>query len=121
MFRALFGSPVAGYRRNLANDKTLNIRTTRFAVGGIRAVVSDLRIGQYDNLASVGRIGEDFLVTRNRRVEYHFSSTLFRRPYADSLEDRSVLQGENCCFQLNPFPVLPILNAGNAFVQQPHG
>ena len=50
-----------------------------------------------------------------------FPSALRTPLTVESLEDRSVLQGENCFFQLNPFPVLPILNAGNAFVQYPGG
>ena len=100
MLCALFRTPVTGDGRNLTNDKPFDVGPVRFVVGYVCAVVSDLGISQSDNLAGIGRISENFLISRNRRIENHFPGALFRCTNADSLEDCSVFQGENCLFQL---------------------
>ena len=70
-----------------------------FLVVRIRAVVADLRIRENDDLAGVGRIGEDLLVAGDGGVEDNFAQAIFWRTKALALEDRPVLQGEDCRIQ----------------------
>jgi hypothetical protein len=54
----LVGSPVAGDAREFANDETFDVRLRGFVIGGAGAVIADLRVGENDDLAGVGGIGE---------------------------------------------------------------
>jgi hypothetical protein len=51
-------------------------------------------------LTAVGRIGEDFLIAGDSGIENDFAGALDGRTNAGTLEDRSVLQGENCLLQI---------------------
>ena len=44
-----------------------------FVVVDAGAVIADLRIGEDDDLAGIGGIGEDFLVAGQRGMEDHFA------------------------------------------------
>ena len=47
---------------NSRDDQPFDIGTGGFIVFGVGAVVADLRVGQDDDLARVGRIGKNFLI-----------------------------------------------------------
>ena len=51
-------------------------------------------MGKGDNLAGVGGIGEDFLITGDGGVEHHFADTLAHGTNALPLENRAVSQRE---------------------------
>ena len=70
-----------------------------FAVGLIGTVVADLRVGKDDDLAAIGRIGENFLIAGNGGIKDNLARALDGRTKTDSLEDCTVLQGENCLLQ----------------------
>ncbi len=61
--RGLGGAPVRGHLRKLAHDQTLDVGSLRLLVVDVGADVSDVRIGQADNLPGIAGIAEDFLVT----------------------------------------------------------
>ena len=69
----LGSAPVARLWRVVFDDETVHERLARFYVLGIHSDVADLRIGHGDELAFVGRIGKDLLVTGHARVEYDFT------------------------------------------------
>ena len=99
-------------RGKLAHHQTLDVRARGFVVGGVGAVVPDLRIGQDDDLAGIGRIGEDFLVAGDGGIEDDFAGSFGGRTKTPALEDGSVFQGEDCRWQLDCPPrdwIKPIL------------
>jgi hypothetical protein len=99
-FGTLVGTPVARDRRNLAHHKPFDVGASGFRIGGVRTIIADLRIGEGDDLSAVGRIGEDFLIAGDGGVEDDFAGALDGRTKASALEDRAVLQGENCLLQI---------------------
>ena len=44
-----------------------------FFIGGIGADIADVRVGQGDNLAGIGRVGQYLLVPRHGGIEHHFT------------------------------------------------
>src|SRR5690348_5218316 len=99
MFGAFLGAPVAGNGRDLADYQAFNEGLDGFVIGQIGAIVADLRIGEDNDLTAIGRIGENFLITGDGGIEDHLTGSFDRRTKTDSLEDRTVLQGENCLLQ----------------------
>ena len=65
-------------------------------VFGVGAVVADLRVGQDDDLAGIGRIGEYFLIAGERRIEDDFAGAFRGRTKTPAFEDGSVFQGQDC-------------------------
>ena len=68
----LAGAPIGRDFAEFADDKRADVRSAGFVVLGIDSVVSDLRIRHADDLAAVGRIGDDLLVAGHRGVETDF-------------------------------------------------
>ena len=54
---------VAGNQRQIANNQTLRMYLRRFFIGGVGADITNMRISKSDDLAGIGRISEDFLIT----------------------------------------------------------
>ena len=69
----LLGAPVGADGRELADDQALNIRPGRLVVRLVGAVVADLRVGEDDDLAGIGGIGENFLVAGKRCIKNDFA------------------------------------------------
>src|SRR5277367_6828663 len=90
----LVRAPIARKRRKLAHHQTFDIRLGGFAVRCVRAIVTDLRVGEDYDLAGVGRVREHFLITGDRGIENDFTRTFDRRTKTVSLEDCTVFQGE---------------------------
>ena len=99
MLGLVIGAPIAGNGRHLTNDETFDVRTTCFGINLGGAVVADLRIGQDNNLAAVGRVGEDLLVSGDGCVKDHFTGALNGRTKASALEDGSIFQDQDCLLQ----------------------
>ncbi len=95
----LVGSPVAGDAGELADDETFDVRLRGFVIGGAGAVIADLRVGENDDLAGIGGIGEDFLVSGDGGIEDDFAGAFGGRTKTPALEDRSVFQGQDCRIQ----------------------
>jgi hypothetical protein len=95
-FRDLLRAPIGAYGRKLARNQALDIRTAGLVVGGIGSVVSNLWIGQDNNLPSVGRIGKDFLLASQGGIENHFAKTFSFGAIALTAEDAPVFEREDC-------------------------
>src|SRR6202040_2269732 len=54
--------------------------------------IADMREGEGDDLAGIGRVGQDFLITGNRRVEADLADRLARRAEASPPKYRPVRQ-----------------------------
>ena len=62
--REVFGvAEVAGNQRQVANDQALRMYLRGFFVSRIGADIADMRISKSNDLARIGRISEDFLIT----------------------------------------------------------
>jgi len=73
---------VAGNQRQIADDQALRMYLRRFCIGFIGADITDMRISKSDDLAGIGRISEDFLITTNsadliKTPSREYSLTLF--------------------------------------------
>ena len=79
-----------------------NSLTTKPAHGGlgrleileVDAVVADQRIGHGDDLAGVGGIGEDLLISGHRGVENDLALTGAGAAEDTACQDRAILEGE---------------------------
>src|SRR5579863_7991774 len=91
-FCNLLRTPVGADAGKLADDQALDIGTRSFVVFWIGSVVSDFRIGENDELASVGRVGENFLIAGNGSIENYFPVTFAFGSVAFAAEDSSIFQ-----------------------------
>src|SRR5690606_38968955 len=92
---AALGPPAAGDHRAVPDDETGGMDPVGLHVRGIGAGVADVRVSEGDDLPAVGRIGEDFLVSRHGRIEYDLTDRLSVVSDGNTVEDRSVLQCQN--------------------------
>src|SRR5690242_5179556 len=69
LLAVLAATPIARNRAELSDHQALDVRPVGLVVVGIRAVVADLRIGQHNDLAGVGRVGEYLLVSSDGGIE----------------------------------------------------
>jgi len=93
--KALGRAPVTREARQIADHESRGLDLFRFLVDRVDASVADMRIGQRDDLARVGGIGQDFLITGDRGVEHDFADGFAFRTDRDAAEDRAVCEGEN--------------------------
>jgi hypothetical protein len=73
--RSFFRAPVRRETGKLAHNQPFNIRTRSFFVVRVRANISDVRVGEADNLSGITRIGENFLISGEAGVENGFPAT----------------------------------------------
>ena len=100
------GAAVARPAGQLAHDDAAAERPVGLEVGGVDAVVADVRVGEGDDLPGVRRIGEHLLVARQGGVEHHLATgDATRRVRADRL---ALEHGPVCQHQQSPFCRLPI-------------
>jgi len=70
--RGFFGSPIRREARKLSHDQRFDIRSRGFFVVRIRADVSDVRVGEANNLSGVTWVGENFLISGEAGIENSF-------------------------------------------------
>ena len=68
---ACFGAPAGHARRQIPDHQPRRVYLRGLLVLTVHAGVADMRIGKGNDLAAVGRIGQDFLVPGDRGVEHH--------------------------------------------------
>ena len=89
-------APVGGVYGKFAGDEAFDVGPGGFVVRGVGAVVADLGIGEDDNLAGVGGIGEDLLITSQRCIENDFSAAFTLGAVAFARKDAPVFERKNC-------------------------
>ena len=99
----LVGAPVAGDGGKLAHHQAFDVGARRFVIVAAGSVVADLRVGEDDDLAGIGRIGEYFLIAGEGGIEDDFAGPLGGRTKTPALEDGAVFQGEDCRVQFRLF------------------
>jgi hypothetical protein len=81
-----------------------------FVVIWVGAVISDLGIGQDDNLPRIRRIGKDFLVTGDGSVENDFPVAFAFRAVAYAAENSSIFQRKDSLHRNSEEWILKILS-----------
>ncbi len=102
----LRGAPVRADGGELPDDEALYIRARGFCIRRRGAVVPDLGIGQNHDLSCIGRIREDLLVARQRRVEDDLAHPLHRCAKAPPSKHTPVFQGEHSLHDLSPLKAI---------------
>src|ERR1700693_5644904 len=92
LFGDLLRAPVGTHARKLADNQALDVGARGFVVFGVGAVVADFRIGENDDLAGVGRGGENFLIAGDGSIKNYFPVTFAFGSVAFASEDSSVFQ-----------------------------
>ena len=92
---------IAGRVTALADDHTPDGGRTGFVILVCNAVIADERIGHHENLARVGRVGDDLLVTHDRRVENDLADPADVGSESDSVEFFSVFKHQFFCLSLH--------------------
>jgi hypothetical protein len=93
------GTPVGGHRGQITGDDAAAPRSQCFVVERCNPVVADVRVGEANDLTGVARVGNDFLVATEGRVEDELTgghAIFSEMTRGVSLEDRAVGQHENC-------------------------
>ena len=70
------GAPIGRVGVVLLDNKPLHLDPTGFQVLKVDPIIAHEGIGHGDDLAFVGRVGEDLLITGHGGVEHHFACTL---------------------------------------------
>src|SRR5271166_4331130 len=109
-FGDLLRSPVRADARKLAHNQALDVRACRLVVLGIRAVISDLGIGENYDLPGVGRIGKDFLIAGDGSIKNDFAVTFAFGAEAFAAEDSTVFQRKDCLHRNSGEWILTILS-----------
>ena len=90
----LTSAPIARHISSSFDNQTRSVNGIAFHVLRINADIADVRAGKRHELARVGGIREDFLITRHRGVEDNFANRKTCRTGTFTLKDRAVGQYE---------------------------
>jgi hypothetical protein len=93
--RSFRGTPIGTDLRELANDEGFNVRLLGLFIVKIRANISDVGIGEADNLAGVTGVGEYFLISGEAGVKNDFTAAARDRAGRAAVKYAPVFQGEN--------------------------
>ena len=88
---ATLRTPAAGQHGAIANNQPGGMDFRRLHVVAVGAGVANMGIGKRDDLAAVGWIREDLLVTGHRGVEYDFADRLPFGANRGTVENGAVL------------------------------
>ena len=83
-------APVGGMCRIGAHNKPAHRRIDGLDILVVGADDADMREGETDDLARIGRIAQDFLIARHRGIEADLAHSLRIRAKTMAFEDRSV-------------------------------
>src|ERR1700691_5355432 len=106
----LLRAPVPTPFRELAHDQAFDPRTRGFVIFLVGAVVTDLRIGQDNDLPRVGRIGENFLVAGDGSIKNDFAVAFAFGAVAFASEDSPVFQRKDSLHSRSGVWILEILS-----------
>ena len=86
------GPPVGRVGVVLLDNEALHLDPPGFDIFGIDAVIADQGISHGDDLALVGRVGEDLLITGHGGVEHHLAGGLALAGEGPPPQDQTVFQ-----------------------------
>ncbi len=91
----LLRAPVRTDRRKLAHDQPFDKWARCLVVCCVGAVISNLGVGENDDLPGIGGIGGDFLVSGKGSIENNFSLAFARGAIAVAAEDAPVFERQD--------------------------
>ena len=68
------------------------MHTRRLHILTVRTRVANVRIGECNDLAAIGRVREDLLVSRHSRIEYDLADRLAFGADRSTMENRAILK-----------------------------
>jgi hypothetical protein len=89
-------APVGGNLGEFPDDEGFDVGTRGFFVIEIGADVADVGIGEANDLPRVTRIGKNFLIAGETRIENDFTATARDSAGSAAVKDAPVLERENC-------------------------
>ena len=89
-------SPTACNGAYFAHDKTRHFNAVGLFVLHVYPVISNFHSGHCNNLPEIGRICQDLLIARHRRVKYGFSDYRFFCAKGAPHKHASVFKRKNC-------------------------
>jgi len=93
LLQCALGTPIAWGTASLLDHYTSSLDGTRFRILIVHTAIAHVGDGEDHQLASVGGVGEDLLIAREARVEYHLPHHRARMAEGPSLEYGPVGQG----------------------------
>jgi hypothetical protein len=88
LIERLCGAVIRRLADRCADDEPARRRGGRLDILAVGADIADMREGEGDDLAGIGRVGQDFLIAGDRGVETDFADRLARR--ADAAPPKTV-------------------------------
>src|SRR5580700_2181309 len=108
-FRDLLRTPVGADSGKLAHNQALDIGPCGLGIFGIRAVVTNFGISENYDLASVGRVGENFLIAGDGSIKNYFAVTFAFGSVAFAAEDSAIFQRKDSLHSRSKEWILEIL------------
>lgn len=93
--RGFGGTVVRCQLREFADDQAFDVRLAGFFIVAIRADISDVRVGEADNLSRVTWIGKYFLISSETGVKNDFAATTGASTRRTAVKNSPVLEREN--------------------------
>jgi hypothetical protein len=91
---AFRGTPVGGNLREFTNNQRLNVWPRGLLIFEIRTNVSDVRIGEADNLPRITWVGENFLISGEAGIKNDFAAAARDGAGSASVKEAPVFQRE---------------------------
>ena len=90
----LLVAPARRQQRQVTNDQTGSPHAVGFGVFRRGAGVTDVRVGQGNDLLGIGRIGEDFLIAGHGRIEHDLTNGMTIGSNGIAAKNAAVSKGE---------------------------
>ena len=100
ILRRFARAPIGSDRRKFPDDQRLDVGDRRLLVIGVRPDISDVRVGQADNLSRVAWIRENFLIPGETRIEDDFAAAPGDRSRGAAIKNAPVFERKDSlpCF-----------------------
>ena len=95
-FQRAVRTEIADPAAQLADDESAYPGASALGILVVDPVIADLRVRHRHDLAVIGRVGEDLLISRHARVEDDLAIDLATCPEGPPRKDRPVFQSQLC-------------------------
>ena len=92
MIQTILRTEVRNTCGEVFDDQACGIHLTGLRILGIHTDITNVRVGQGDQLSSVARICNDFLITGQRRIEDHLATGFTGSTNTLTRKDRTICE-----------------------------